>query len=606
MIYLKERKNCCGCNACGDVCPKKSISFVVDVEGFLYPKINVETCIDCHLCEKVCPIINIEYLKHNDLEQSDCYAAINKNIEIRFDSTSGGVFSALAMGTYENKGFVGGAVFNDEFLVNQVISNNKKDLGALRSSKYLQSDAQGFYKKVRELVKAGEQVLVCGTPCQMAALRKFLCGDYDNIIFVDFICRGINSPKVFRRYLDYLEDKYESKVIYFKAKNKELGWRQLTSKVIFENGKVLYDTKDTSYFTTGYLQTGVYCRPSCYECKFKGFPRIADITIADFWGAEKVVGKEYDNDLGTSLVMLNSKKGKAYFEKIKGKLSFESIPFESILKGNPALTKPLNPPIVDRISFYEDLDSKSFLEVAEKYIVRNIDKKASKKVKIKNCIRFLKGLYRIAGWNITLWLKNLKYNFFVNQIQTNISEGRYLLIANHTILDIHHKAKIIIGGRVILGKKKFFKSNLETRILLEKDAIIDFKGNAILGYGSDIEVFQKATLSIGANFASNIDTTIICAENITIDNHVKVGRGCSIRDNNGDHYMSIRGYKNSRPVYIGQHSWLCEGCTLLAGTKLGTGVIVAAKSVVGMNAPSFSVVMGNPSNIIDENIYWKY
>ena len=158
---------------------------------------------------------------------------------------------------------------------------------SLRSSKYLQSNFTGFYKQLRGLLKKGENVLVCGSPCQMAALRSFLRKDYENLIIVDFVCRGTNSPKVWRKYLDTFEERYGSPVVYCKAKSKEYGWRNLTQKVVLANGKAYYEPKDSNNYTKGYLQTGVFCRPSCYECKFKGYPRIADITLADFWGDRK-------------------------------------------------------------------------------------------------------------------------------------------------------------------------------------------------------------------------------------------------------------------------------------------------------------------------------
>lgn len=55
--------------------------------------------------------------------------------------------------------------------------------------------------------------------------------------------------------------------------------------------------------------SGMIDRPSCYSCQFKGYPRIADVTLADFWGVEKVA-KELDNDTGTSAILINSEKGK--------------------------------------------------------------------------------------------------------------------------------------------------------------------------------------------------------------------------------------------------------------------------------------------------------
>ena len=155
LITIERKSDCCGCNACGDICPKQAISFVTDEEGFWYPQIDFAKCVDCGLCENVCPMLHVDELKKNDLPESICYAAEHKDLEVVFDSTSGGLFSALAEYTYQQHGFVGGAVFNEDLSVSQFISADEKDLVRLRSSKYLQSGAEGFYREVRRLAQAG-------------------------------------------------------------------------------------------------------------------------------------------------------------------------------------------------------------------------------------------------------------------------------------------------------------------------------------------------------------------------------------------------------------------------------------------------------------------
>ena len=177
MIDIKEKKNCCGCNACYDICPKDAITLSTDIEGFWYPRVDIDKCINCGLCERTCPQLHIGALKKNDFEYPVCFAAIHKNIEVRFGSTTGGLFSALAEQMYREGGYVGGAIYNKDFSVSHFISNNPADLALLRQSKYSQSQTCGIYKEVKRLLMAGEKVLICGTPCQMAALRRFLNKD---------------------------------------------------------------------------------------------------------------------------------------------------------------------------------------------------------------------------------------------------------------------------------------------------------------------------------------------------------------------------------------------------------------------------------------------
>ena len=597
MITITNKVDCCGCNACGDVCPKQAISFKTDIEGFWYPEVNKEMCVECGLCEKVCPILNVKDLKKNDLLESICYAAEHKNLEVVFDSTSGGLFSALADIMYKSNGYVGGAIFNEDFSVRQYISNDKNDLPKLRSSKYLQSHLDGFYKQVKELLDRDEKVLVCGSPCQMAALRAFLRKDYENLIIADFICRGINSPKVWRKYLDSFEERYGSKVVYCKAKSKEYGWRNLTQKVILENGKAYYETKDQSNFTKGYLRTGVYCRPSCYDCRFKGYPRIADITLADFWGIENV-DTSMEKDLGTSLVMVNSRKGERFFEEVKKRINYVKVSFDSIEAGNRSLNLSVDPPQIDRKQFFDDLDKMSFLELAKKY---NFDGETKRKSKLRKIARIFRNLVRTTRLNPRAVYQFIKLNKI-----SEILHGKMIIPTPHTIITVKKGGKIVKNGVVVIGAKKFPKSKLETRILVDENAILEFEGGATIGYGADIEVFPNAIVKFGKGVATNIGTTIICQERVEIGNNSMLGRHITIRDNNGRHYMNRQGYKNSRPVIIGDKCWLTESCTIMPGVKIGDGAIIGALSFVIKNVPPNVVVSGHPAEVVDEDVLWKY
>lgn len=599
MINIQDKSQCCGCNACGDACAHNAITFETDAEGFWYPVVDKDRCSGCGLCEKVCPVINIDTLKQNDLPKSVCYAAEHKNLEVVFDSTSGGLFSALADIMYKDGGYVGGAVFNNDFSVRQYISSDKKDLPRLRSSKYLQSSLEGFYTQVRELLKKGEKVLICGGPCQMAAMRAFLRKDYDNLIIADYICRGINSPKVWRKYLDSFEERYGSPVVYCKAKSKEYGWRNLTQKVILANGKHVYETRDQSNYTKGYLQTGVYCRPSCYKCVFKGYPRMSDITLADFWGIEKV-DKSMEKNLGTSLVMVNSQKGQRFFERVKARINYVEVPFESIEAGNPSLNKPLSSANVDRKEFFEDLDRMTFTQIADKYILK--DSKPGKKQKLKDFVKYALHIKSITQLNPTALYQFFKYNSF-----KDIVEGNVIVPAPDCVISIHKCATINKKGITVLGgKMRFPKSRLETRLLVCKGATLNLGPNLMIGYGADIEVFDNATLTFKGNGGSNIGLTCICGNHIEFGDGVMIGRNVTVRDNNGSHYLNRQGYKNSAPVIVGDKAWLCESCTIMNGVKIGDGAVVGAKSFVISKVPAHTMVSGHPAQVVDEEVLWKY
>ena len=368
MIQITDKSLCCGCNACGDICGRKAIKFKIDQEGFWYPEVNTDICSNCGLCEKVCPMEKYNLISKTQAERPICIGAYHKVLSIRLDSTSGGVFSALAIYMYSQGGYVSGAIYTEQFDAINFISNNKEDLVKLRRSKYIQSSAIGFYKSVRQLLVANKKVLVCGTPCQMAALRCFLGKDYQNLIIVDILCKSCNSPKVFQKYILSLEEQYQSKVIAAKERDKKYGWDSLTRRIDFKNGKTFYGKGYSDHFQRGF-QYNIYCRPSCYKCKFKGLPRIGDITLGDFWGIKHIEKTFYDNK-GTSIIFLNNEKGKVYFEGIKTQLVWKQFALENIIPGNrlAIISNEFDCPLGSkRKDFFHDINLMPFEKVAKKY-----------------------------------------------------------------------------------------------------------------------------------------------------------------------------------------------------------------------------------------------
>lgn len=609
MIDRLQKHECCGCNACGDVCPKNSITFKTDREGFLYPEIDHTTCIECGLCEKVCPTINVSTAKTNDWESPKCFAAIHKNLEIRFDSTSGGAFSALAKKAYLQKYHVGGAIWNGDWTVSQYVSNNKKDLERLRSSKYIQSDARGIYKQVKDLLDAGEKVLICGTPCQIAGLKMYLRKPYENLVTVDFICNYVNSPFVWRKYIDYLEKEHKSRVVYIKDKNKEIGWRTLCNKVVFENGEVVYDTRDKNYFRRCYMGLGIASRPSCYHCQYKGFPRVADITIADFWGVEKYLPQEFDNNLGTSLIMCNSKKGLDYFdESVRKYLNVLETDISNTFGANPALTKPYDPEInFSREQFYLDLEKSDLNVVVEDYF-RKYKKSPNQltfKRKIKRFLKFGRDVLKCSGFNLGNIVSNYHFNYFNKQVETDMLNGNYAILYPHTIIQMEPGSRIKIGGLVKIGENYYKKEKKYTKFLLRRNALLDVQGNYSFGCGSDIQIFHDAVFTIEGGGDTNMNVEIVCGKSMTFQKYVYLGRNVIIRDTNGEHFISRQGYKTSRPVVIGTHAWICDRAVVMPGVHVKPGGIVGAGSFVTSDVPAFSMVSGNPAIVVDEEVYWK-
>lgn len=597
MINITNKKDCCGCNACGDICNHKAITFLHDEEGFWYPKVNPEVCTNCGLCEKICPMLNLEKAKSFNQREPEVYGGYHKNISIRFDSTSGGVFSALANAMYKQNGYVSGAVFNEDWTVSNYISNNKKDLSKLRSSKYVESYAEGLYKEIKRLLLAGEKVLACGSPCQMAALRTFLCKDYENLIIIDFLCRATNSPKAYRKYLEYLEDIHGGKIIYIKAKNKDHGWRSLARKVVFDNGKVYYGEGHEDHYRRGY-HLNYFERPCCYDCKFKGLPRIADITLGDFWGIEQI-DRTLDGNLGTSMVMINTEKGKQYFQTISQKLEFKKFELADVMHGNGPVIKGnccTYPKSYNRTQMFKDMDVMRFDEVANKYFPY---KEHTNTIHVKNFIKKVLRMGLVALKSPMQIGRDVKWRF-------NSHVTGNLRIYKNCAIDLSKGSNIIIeNGTLQFGIKRNKKSQMETRLLMEENSRLLIKGNRNILYNSDIQIFNGGCLTFGSG-SCNSGLQIVCAQEITIGKETYIGRDVWIRDNNGGHHIIQTGYTDKAPVHIGDYVWIGSNVQIMKGVTIGEGSVIAANSVVTTNIPSRCMASGNPAKVIAENITWVH
>ena len=326
MIEIEDKSLCCGCTACYSICPKQAISMESDYEGFIYPKVNVTKCVECSLCNKVCPVMNQNAI-HNEIRKM--YEVQCENDDVLKRSASGGFMNLIAQYVLEQKGYVCGAAYNEYNEVEHIIINSTQDIRRLSGSKYVQSNIGNSYKRIGELLKAGEIVCFSGTPCQVAGLNSYLKSDYSNLILVEVLCAGVPSPSLWKKYLNYQEKRYKSGIQNINFRNKTYGYQCSTMMITFEKGQVYSQSGRIDPMMKLFV-SGIAKRPSCYNCPFKGDERISDFTIFDGWNAGKLAGIK-DNDKGFTAVAVHSKKGKNVFEVLKG-MKYYSVDYEKTKK----------------------------------------------------------------------------------------------------------------------------------------------------------------------------------------------------------------------------------------------------------------------------------
>ena len=305
---LASKYHCTGCGACFDACRVGALSMREDGEGFSYPVINDELCVRCGECENACPSDRARVL--HDGTQAFCM--FSKDEEVCNNSSSGGAFTLIAREAFKKGGTVYGAGFDEDFKIVHLSVSDEKELGKLRTSKYVQSDVMGRYREIESRLKEGEVVLFSGTPCQIAALKRFLGKPYDGLLAIDLVCHGVPSPGVWRRYLKECHGNHEIASINFRDKTR--GWNGFGMKIAYQDGSEYYNLATDDPFERAFL-ANLTLRPVCHQCQYKTISRCSDITLADYWGVE-LVHPELKEQQGVSLVLVHSKKGEQVIQSL--------------------------------------------------------------------------------------------------------------------------------------------------------------------------------------------------------------------------------------------------------------------------------------------------
>lgn len=341
MKEYEKKETCCGCGACREICPEKAIEMIPDREGFLYPKINRHLCIRCGKCRRVCPTDHYgsgkkDVVKEKKAEDGNLYLGVQaKDEKVRYSSSSGGVFSVLAQYVLSRGGVVYGAGYDGAMRVIHKGAENKQQLQQIKRTKYVQSNMKGIYRKIEKNLKENRWVLFTGTPCQAAALMRYLNRNYERLIVVDLICYGVPSPGIWKDYVNYLERVHRGKMTDFSFRDKRNRDNGHTCSYIIGGKEYAISHSQSIYFIIYFKN--YMLRPSCHSCRFCMVNRKSDFTIGDFWGIENV-RQEMDDGMGTSVVIAHSGKARDIWNEIKGELNWFQCSKEDLLQ--PRLLQP--------------------------------------------------------------------------------------------------------------------------------------------------------------------------------------------------------------------------------------------------------------------------
>ena len=334
----EDKSHCSGCGVCALRCRHHAIKMVSDEEGFIYPMIDESKCVNCGLCTKVCHQENSTVL-NSDVHKY--FGMVLNDGELLLKSSSGGAFTALCS-AMEQSAIICGSTFDEKLQVHHIcVENNESSINRLRKSKYLQSDLRNVCQEIKTYLLEGKKVLFTGTACQVAALYSYLGDKPDNLYTIDLICHGVPNQRIFDSYISSLQSKTSLKINKYSFREKRRFLKDWEIGIKYGNDvKMKYCAWGEDCYMSGFLR-GLFYRPVCYNCRYSNsnIQRPADITIADFWGSEKLDAK-LNAKKGSSLLISNSLKGLDLIRQIRADIHIVESPEDLAVSNNPNLFKP--------------------------------------------------------------------------------------------------------------------------------------------------------------------------------------------------------------------------------------------------------------------------
>ena len=141
-----------------------------------------------------------------------------------------------------------------------------------------------------------------------------------------------------------------------------------------------------------------------------------------------------------------------------------------------------------------------------------------------------------------------------------------------------------------------------------------YLGSNVFPYCMEVYIYNNSAFNMGEdnyiNFLQNKRLTVGVAEgkNIYVGDNCIISYGTYIKTSDA-HLIydcsTMNRVNHSKSVYIGDHVWLGQDCSLLKGTKIDSGSILGSGSVIsGKHVKHNEIWAGDPAKMIKNNIFW--
>ena len=599
-----SQNRCTGCKACGDVCPTSAISFETDAEGFWYPNVDKGRCVECKRCVNVCPVSKDGAAANSGSMPKCAFAAWHKEDCVRREATSGGVFPAFGEFFLSGGGFLIGSSYSDDYKAAfHCVAEDKAGFERIKGSKYFQSDTGGIYERTKECISTGKPVLFVGTPCQVAALYHYLGTRPENLLTMDFICRGVSSPLLHRKKIEYYEKKGRSKVVFYRDKCKKYAWIDFGALIRFANGREKFVSRWRDEILHFFIAKNLNMRPSCYECCFKLGHMFSDLTIGDFWGIDRVTEK--DLRYGVSALMVNTEKGGEFVELVRDRLYLARKPLERVLGRNPAYSAPPDRPS-EREDFFDTIKSEGWEAARRKY--RNFRSETRRQIRYhEKRMRLRPYLFLKEDRGKICWRKFVYYNWFCKSVIRE--KGVFLVPYKGAVIEIHPSARLYLKGNACINYTPYYPRGTQTAILqLREDAKVYLDNRLELGHGAMLSVASGAIFHAGY-LMPRMGVNIICKYKMNFGENVGIGRDGCVMDSDFHPIMdeNFEQINSDREVFVADNVWFGIRTITLKGAHIGHGSVIGTGSIVSGEVPNEVIYIDKRQKDVSRGVFfWEW
>jgi len=430
---------CTGCGTCIALCPTEALELTINEKKGIYePKMNEEKCNNCGICLNVCPGYEVNFKELNleifgkEPEDAlignylDCYIGHATDYDIRYNSSSGGLVTALLIFALE-EGLIDGALVTRMKKDNPLepepfIARTKEEIIEASKSKYCPVPANIALKEILAS-KEEERFAVVGLPCHIHGIRKaeqinknlkekivlhfgLLCGHAPNFMGTEFFLQKLNIKKEDVKKLDYRGKGWPGNITITLKDDREI----VISRVGSERSRSL----NLHYETAFHLH---FFQKRCLVC-CDGICELADISFGDTWMLPELVS---DEKIGKSLIISRTEIGERVLQNAtyKGIVELENIGHDKTIQSQGEM-----------LLFHKNLKSRSLLF----------------KIFGKRTPRYNT---RLLKPNITDYLTGMFYYF-----ATDISQKRCLWGLLNAYTFVYHEIYLFSLACLAFGKRK--------------------------------------------------------------------------------------------------------------------------------------------------------